>query len=68
MGKAKLRGKEKVQIQFLLTASALNLKKMVKLLIVDELKYSFDKTLYKFIKSIYNILKKILLKPAVVVA
>jgi transposase len=68
MGKAKLRGREKVQIQFLLTASALNLKKMVKLLIVDELKYSFDKTLYKFIKSIYNILKKILLKPAVAMA
>ena len=31
MEKAKFRGKDKVHIQFLLTASAINLKKMIKM-------------------------------------
>jgi len=56
MGKAKLRGKEKVQIQFLLTASALNLKKMVKILEINGLKQSFLRIIsgvYQFIKNIY---------------
>ena len=37
MSKARFRGLKKVEIQFLLTATALNLKKMVKTLDVDEI-------------------------------
>jgi len=43
MNKAKFRGINKVQIQFLLTAAAINLKKMAKILDVRSIKYSFIK-------------------------
>jgi len=54
---AKLRGKEKVQIQFLLTATALNLKKMVKMLDINELKQGFFVLISKTYQFIGNILK-----------
>jgi len=38
MAKARFRGLKKVEIQFLLTATALNLKKMIKMLDVEEIK------------------------------
>ncbi|MCL4377003.1 MAG: transposase [Actinobacteria bacterium] len=53
--RAKLRGKEKVQMQFLLTASAMNLKKMVNMLEIYKLKQSISGTIsraYEFIKNI----------------
>jgi len=56
--RAKLRGKEKVQMQFLLTAAALNLKKMVKMLEINELKQSFlilISRIYQFIKNILEL-------------
>jgi len=65
MGKAKLRGKEKVQIQFLLTASALNLKKMVKFLEIYDLKYSFGKMKSRIIEFIQNFFSEVLSKPVV---
>ena len=65
MGKAKLRGKEKVQIQFLLTASALNLKKMIKFLEIYDLKYSFGKMKSRIIEFIQNFFSEVLSKPVV---
>ncbi|OFW62336.1 MAG: hypothetical protein A2Z35_01780 [Actinobacteria bacterium RBG_19FT_COMBO_36_27] len=62
MGKAKLRGKEKVKIQFLLTASALNLKKMVKCLEIYDLKYSFGKMKSRIIEFIQNFFSEVLSK------
>ena len=38
MAKARFRGLKKVEIQFLMTATALNLKKMVKIMDVEEIK------------------------------
>jgi len=43
MGRARFRGLKKVEIQFLLTATALNLKKMVKMLDVEEIKYRLSR-------------------------
>jgi len=45
LNRAKLRGRQKVQIQFLLAASALNLKKLVKILEINGLKKSFLRTI-----------------------
>lgn len=56
MERAKFRGRDKVHIQFLLTTSAINLKKMVKKLEINGLKQSFLRTIsvvYQFIKDIY---------------
>ena len=55
MERAKFRGKEKVHIQFLITASAINLKEMVKMLEINGLKQSFLRAIscfYQFIKDI----------------
>ena len=38
MARAKFRGLNKVEMQFLMTATALNLKKMVKMLDIEEVK------------------------------
>jgi len=43
MSKARFRGLNKVEIQFLLTATALNLKKMVKMMDVEEIKSSLSR-------------------------
>jgi len=43
MARAKFRGLNKVEIQFLMTATALNLKKMVKILDVEEVKASVSR-------------------------
>ncbi|MCL4415289.1 MAG: IS1182 family transposase [Actinobacteria bacterium] len=53
--RAKFRGKEKVQMQFLLTATALNLKKMVKLFKVKGLNCSINSILLiiNFIQNIF---------------
>ena len=55
--RAKLRGKEKVQMQFLLTATALNLKKMVKMIDINELKQGLFGLISKTYQFIGNILK-----------
>ena len=52
MARAKLRGLTKVQIQFLLTATALNLKKMVKMLDAERVKSNIIGRIYYFLESI----------------
>jgi len=55
MAKARFRGLKKVEIQFLMTAVALNLKKMVKMLDIKIMK----STLSKAISDITQIVKDI---------
>ena len=43
MAKARFRGLKKVEMQFLMTATALNLKKMVKMLDIEEIKSSLSR-------------------------
>lgn len=57
MNKAKFRGIDKVQIQFLLTATAINLKKMIKMLEANSPKLGFLRIISKFYKFIQNILE-----------
>jgi len=57
MNKAKFRGTCKVQIQFLLTATAINLKKMIKMLEANSPKLGFLRIISKFYKFIQNILE-----------
>ncbi len=57
MDKAKFRGINKVQIQFLLTATAINLKKLVKIMEVNGSTLSFLGTISKIYKFFQNILE-----------
>ena len=57
MERAKFRGKDKVHIQFILTASAINLKKMVKMLEINGPKQSFLRTISRVYQFIQNILE-----------
>ena len=50
MARARFRGLKKVEIQFLLTTTALNLKKMVKMLDVEEIKSSPSRELTAIIQ------------------
>ena len=63
MAKARFRGLKKVEIQFLMTAAALNLKKMVKMLDVEEIKSSLSRKftdIYQIVKDIFrNFVKKL---------
>ena len=61
--KTRFRGKDKVHIQFLLTASVINLKKMVQKLELSWLKQSFINAILvisKFILNIFNQKQEIL--------
>lgn len=57
MNKAKFRGIDKVQIQFLLTATAINLKKLVKMIEVNGPKLSLLRTISKVNQFVQNILE-----------
>ncbi len=57
MDKAKFREINKVQIQFLLIATAINLKKMIKILEANSPKLGFLRIISKFYKFIQNILE-----------
>ena len=63
MAKARFRGLKKVEMQFLMTATALNLKKMVKMLDIEEVKSSLSiKFTYitRIVKDIFkNFIKKL---------
>jgi len=63
MAKARFRGLKKVEIQFLMTATALNLKKMVKMLDVEEVKSSLSRKftdITLIVKDIFrNFVKKL---------
>lgn len=55
MEKARFKGKEKILIQFLLTASAINLKKMATMMGIDRRKQGFIKLISVITKFILNI-------------
>ncbi|GAI29946.1 unnamed protein product [marine sediment metagenome] len=63
MARARFRGLNKVEMQFLMTATVLNLKKMVKMLDVEEIKFSLFKkftVVTQIVKDIFrNFVKKL---------
>lgn len=65
MSKARFRGLKKVEMQFLLTATALNLKKMVKMLEVIEIKSNFSRKFTDIIQSVKDIFKNFVKKLAI---
>jgi len=60
MARARFRGLKKVEMQFLLTATALNLKKMVKILDVEEIKDRLSNEILNIIQTIKNIFRNFL--------
>jgi len=57
MAKARFRGLKKVEIQFLMTATALNLKKMVRIMDVEEIKDRLSRKftdITEIVKDIFN--------------
>lgn len=65
MARAKFRGLSKVEIQFLLTATALNLKKIVKMIDAKNVKHSINRKISNFIQFRNNIFRKLLIRPAI---
>ncbi|MCL4416206.1 MAG: transposase [Actinobacteria bacterium] len=59
MNKAKFRGINKVQIQFLLTATAINLKKLVKIMDIETIKFNLNKIKDNLIELKSSFLRKI---------
>ncbi len=56
MARSKFRGLAKVEIQFLMTATALNLKKMVRILDIEEMKPRILNRISIFTQTIMNII------------
>ncbi len=65
MSKAKFRGLNKVEIQFLLTATALNLKKMVKMLDVEEVQSRLSRKFTDICQITKDIFKNFVIKLAI---
>ncbi len=65
MARSKFRGLLKVEIQFLLTATALNLKKMVKILDIDKLKSELSREISGIIQTGKNIFRNFIKELAV---
>jgi len=65
MSKARFRGLAKVEIQFLMTATVLNLKKMIKMLDVEEIKDRLFRKFTDIIKVIENIFRKMIIEIAI---
>ena len=61
MARAKFRGLDKVEMQFLMTATVLNLKKMIKMLDVEEIKSSLFKK-FTVVTQIVNDIFRIFIK------
>ena len=59
MSRSKLRGISKVEIQFLLTAAALNLKKMVKILCIKDIKTRLSNEILGITQNVMNIFGKL---------
>lgn len=68
MARSKFRGISKVEIQFLLTATALNLKKMIKILNIKDLKSRLSKKVFGIIQTVKNIFRKLTLGYAILVS
>ena len=56
MARSKFRGLKKVEIQFLMTATALNLKKMVRMLDVPEIKDRIANEFTDFVQAVKDVL------------
>lgn len=65
MARSKFRGLVKVEIQFLMTATALNLKKMVKILDIDKLKSELSREISGIIQTGKNIFRNFIKELAV---
>jgi len=65
MAKARFRGLAKVEIQFLMTATALNLKKMVKMLDIKIIKSTLSKAISGFIQIVKYIFRNFAKKLAI---
>lgn len=65
MSKARFRGLKKVEIQFLLTACALNLKKMVKIMDAEEIKTKISEKFTDVIQAVKDILWNLARKEAI---
>jgi len=68
MARSKFRGISKVEIQFLLTATALNLKKMIKILSIKDIKSRLPGKVLEIIQTAKNILRKLTFKNAILVS
>jgi len=65
MAKARFRGLKKVEIQFLLTATALNLKKMVRIMDVEEIKDRLSRKFTEIIQIVKDIFRNFIKKLAI---
>ena len=65
MAKARFRGLNKVEIQFLMTATALNLKKMVKMLDIEEIKDRLSRKFTDIIQIVKDIFRNFIKKLAI---
>ena len=61
MSKTRFRGTQRVQIQFLLTATALNLKKMIKRIGTKDIKSKICSDFFETIQNIMNFFRKFIL-------
>jgi transposase len=68
MARSKFRGISKVEIQFLLTATALNLKKMIKILDVKDVVSMLSGEAFKIVQNIKNIFRKFILEYGILVS
>lgn len=68
MAKARFRGLKKVEIQFLMTATALNLKKMVKMLDIEEVKFSLSRKFTDITQIVYDTFRNFVKKLAIEVS
>ena len=68
MSRARFRGLKKVEIQFLMTATALNLKKMVKMLDIEEIKSSLSRKFTDIRQIVKNIFRNFAKKLAIEVS
>lgn len=68
MARSKFRGISKVEIQFLLTATALNLKKMIKILGIKDIKSRLSREAFGIIQTVKNIFRKLTLEYVILVS
>ena len=68
MAKARFRSLKKVEIQFLMTATALNLKKMVKMLDIEEIKSNFSRKFIDITQIVKDIFRNCVKKLAIEVS
>ena len=68
MARSKFRGISKVEIQFLLTATALNLKKMIKILSINDMKTRLLMEVFGIIQIGKNIFRKLTFEYAILVS